>query len=51
MVVVREAEAVEVWNANMEVSILYLHICSHLRAQLLIHSGYSASASLCGIGQ
>ena len=44
--VVREAEAVQVWNANIGASILYPHIRSNLRAQL-----FMASASLCGMGQ
>jgi hypothetical protein len=35
--VVREAEAVQVWNANIEALILYPRIRSHLRAQLFIH--------------
>jgi hypothetical protein len=37
MAVVREAEAVQMWNANVEAFILYARIHSHLRAQLFIH--------------
>ena len=45
MAVVREAEAVQVWNANVGALILHPRISSHLRAQLFIHctrvSGFS----------
>jgi len=34
---VREAEAVQVWNTNVWVLVLYLRISSYLRAQLFIH--------------
>jgi len=37
MAVVREAEAVQVWNANVRALILHLRIRSNLRAQLFIH--------------
>jgi hypothetical protein len=37
MVVVREAEAVQVWNANIDVFKLHYGIHCHLRAQLFIH--------------
>jgi hypothetical protein len=37
MAVVREAEAVQVWNANVGALILHPRIYPHLRAQLLIH--------------
>jgi hypothetical protein len=37
IVVVREAKAVQVWNTNVEVIILYVGIYSHLRAQLFIY--------------
>jgi hypothetical protein len=37
MVVVREAEAVQVWNANIDAFKLHYGIHSHLRAQLFIH--------------
>lgn len=38
MAVIREAEAVQVWNANIEALILHLRMSSHLRAQLFVHS-------------
>ena len=37
MAVVREAEAVQVWNANVGALMLHPRIRSHLRAQLFIH--------------
>ena len=37
MAVVREAEAVQVWNANVGTLMLHPRIRSHLRAQLLIY--------------
>ncbi len=37
MAVVREAEAVQVWNANVGALMLYPRIKSHLRAQLFIY--------------
>lgn len=37
MAMVREAEAVQVWNTDIGALMLYPGICSHLRAQLLIH--------------
>jgi hypothetical protein len=37
MAVVREAEAVQVWNANVGALILHPRIRSHLRAQLFIY--------------
>ena len=37
MAVVREAEAVQVWNANIGALMLYPRIRSYLRAQLFIH--------------
>ena len=38
MAVIREAEAVQVWNANIGALILHPHMSSHLRAQLFVHS-------------
>ena len=37
MAVVREAEAVQVWNANIGALMLHPRIHAHLRAQLFIH--------------
>lgn len=37
MAVVREAETVQVWNANVGVLMLHPRIHSHLKAQLFIH--------------
>ena len=37
MAVVREAKAIQVWNANVGTLMLHPRICSHFRAQLFIH--------------
>ena len=37
MAVVREAKAIQVWNANVRALILHPRIHSHLRAQLFIY--------------
>jgi hypothetical protein len=37
MAVVRKAEAVQVWDANIGAPILHPHVRSHLRAQLFIY--------------
>ncbi len=37
MSMVREAEAIQVWNTNIRALMLYPGIRSHLTAQLLIH--------------
>lgn len=50
--VVREAEAVQVRNADIGALMLHPHVCSHFRAQLFIHCARVLGfKSLCGIGQ